>query len=175
MDFSRISTNANDAVNGNFINEENVHKEFWEGDLTFVKRDDGSIQILKDGVVMGYTDELGISKIVNDVSVNDNSSSMPNSSSTSNGATSGTSSSTTTNGASSSTGSSTTANGASSSTGSSTTTNGASSTTGLSSTGSATTTNSSTNHGVPTSPDNAHSNSGYTIMNSSVMSFVDLY
>lgn len=60
IDFSRISSNANDAISGNFIKEENIHKEYWQGELTFIKRDDGSIQILKDGVVMGYTDAKGL-------------------------------------------------------------------------------------------------------------------
>ena len=72
INFSRISTNVNDALNGNFIKEESIHKEFWEGDLTFVKRDDGSIQILKDGVVMGYTDELGLNNSVELVVANEN-------------------------------------------------------------------------------------------------------
>ena len=60
IDFSRISSNASDAISGDFIKEENIHKEYWQGELTFIKRDDGSIQILKDGVVMGYTDAKGL-------------------------------------------------------------------------------------------------------------------
>lgn len=66
IDFSKISTNANDAANGNFIDESNIHKDYW-GDSTGGKleaeiRDDGTVLIKEDGVAMGYTtkEALGI-------------------------------------------------------------------------------------------------------------------
>jgi len=60
IDFSRITTNANDAINGNFLDEDRILTQYWNGNLTYKRREDGSIQIIKDGVVMGYTDERGI-------------------------------------------------------------------------------------------------------------------
>ena len=61
LDFSKISSNAGDAASGDFIQEGNVHKEYWEGELQLVPREDGTIQIVKDGTVMGYTTEEGVS------------------------------------------------------------------------------------------------------------------
>ncbi len=60
LDFSKISSTAGDAASGDFIQEGNVHKEYWEGELQLVPREDGTIQIVKDGQVMGYTTEEGI-------------------------------------------------------------------------------------------------------------------
>lgn len=61
LDFSKISSTAGDAASGDFIQEGNVHKEYWEGELQLVPREDGTIQIVKDGTVMGYTTEEGVS------------------------------------------------------------------------------------------------------------------
>lgn len=60
LDFSKISSTAGDAASGDFIQEGNVHKEYWEGELQLVPREDGTIQIVKDGTVMGYTTEEGV-------------------------------------------------------------------------------------------------------------------
>ena len=166
IDFSRISTNANDAINGNFIKEENVHKEFWEGDLTFVKRNDGSIQIIKDGVVMGYTDEFGINRIIDDVNntdVSDSSSSI-----TGNTSTPSSGSSTTGNTSTPSSGSTTTGNTSTPSSGSTTTGN-----TSTPSSGSPTTGNTSTaSSGSATTGDTSTPSSGSaTTGNTSTPSF----
>ena len=77
LDFSKIATNANDAANGNFINEDKIHKEYW-GDtdsLTYVKMENGTYQIREgsgeNAVVLGYTSEInGLNDKINiDVSV----------------------------------------------------------------------------------------------------------
>lgn len=60
LDFSKISSTAGDTASGDFIQEGNVHKEYWEGELQLVPREDGTIQIVKDGTVMGYTTEEGV-------------------------------------------------------------------------------------------------------------------
>lgn len=59
IDYSRISTNAEDALKGDFINESNVKTEYFKdgGNITYQVRDDGSVLIFKDGVAMGYTDK----------------------------------------------------------------------------------------------------------------------
>ena len=60
LDFSKISATAGSAALGSFIAEDKVHKEYWEGELQLVPREDGTIQIVKDGTVMGYTTEEGV-------------------------------------------------------------------------------------------------------------------
>ena len=170
IDFSRISTNANDALNGSFINENSIHKEYWEGDLNFVRRDDGSIQIVKDGVVMGYTDELGINKIVDDVNETDSYLNRSNNSVSATGSsgTTGNSStpstgsaSTTGNSSAPSTGStSTTGNSSKPSTGSSATTGNSSTSISGSATGSTSTPNNNTTTTASSTSNFAYSNAG---------------
>ncbi|HIT21423.1 MAG TPA: hypothetical protein IAB56_00430 [Candidatus Scybalousia intestinigallinarum] len=60
LDFSKISATAGSAALGSFIAEDKVHKQYWEGELQLVPREDGTIQIVKDGTVMGYTTEEGV-------------------------------------------------------------------------------------------------------------------
>ncbi len=60
LDFSKISATAGSAALGSFIAEDKVHKKYWEGELQLVPREDGTIQIVKDGTVMGYTTEEGV-------------------------------------------------------------------------------------------------------------------
>lgn len=64
IDYSRISTNAEDALKGDFINESNVKTEYFKdgGNITYQVRDDGSVLISKDGVAMGYTDKENLDR-----------------------------------------------------------------------------------------------------------------
>ena len=56
IDFSKISTNHQDAMNGNFIDESKIRKEYWkDGNLELREESDGVIAIYKDGVPMGRT------------------------------------------------------------------------------------------------------------------------
>lgn len=60
LDFSRIATTAGNAKDGNFVNVKSP--EYW-GDnapLTYKVRDDGTVAISEDGVVLGFTDLEGI-------------------------------------------------------------------------------------------------------------------
>lgn len=60
LDFSRIGSTAGNVKDGNFINVKNP--EYWgdTGDLTYKIRDDGTVAISEDGVVLGFTDLQGI-------------------------------------------------------------------------------------------------------------------
>lgn len=60
LDFSRIATTAGNAKDGNFVNVKSP--EYW-GDnapLTYKVRDDGTVAISEDGVILGFTDLEGI-------------------------------------------------------------------------------------------------------------------
>ena len=64
FDFSKVSGNAHDASNGNFINESKVHSSaFGEGEYTFQYREDGSVRIDKNGVPMAFTTKENADKI----------------------------------------------------------------------------------------------------------------
>ncbi len=60
LDFSRIGSTAGNVKDGNFINVKNP--EYWgdTGDLTYKIRDDGTVAISEDGVILGFTDLQGI-------------------------------------------------------------------------------------------------------------------
>lgn len=64
VDFSRITNNAADSLNGKFWSEDNIQKQYWtnspSGKLDYEIREDGSVLITKDGVPMGYTDKKGL-------------------------------------------------------------------------------------------------------------------
>lgn len=55
IDFSRISTNSEDAKNGDFIAKNKVLTDYWKNgeNLTYEVKDDGTILIYKDGIAMG--------------------------------------------------------------------------------------------------------------------------
>ena len=64
FDFSKISSTANDAVNGNFISKDKVHDQYFsEGDYTFEYREDGTVRIDKNGVPMAFTTKENADKI----------------------------------------------------------------------------------------------------------------
>ena len=58
IDFSKIASNKYDVQNGNFYNENAIHKQYWgdNGNLTYKVVDDNTALIYEDGVAMGYTD-----------------------------------------------------------------------------------------------------------------------
>lgn len=60
LDFSRIANTAGNAKEGNFVNVKNP--EYWgdNADLTYKVRDDGTVAISEDGVILGFTDLQGI-------------------------------------------------------------------------------------------------------------------
>lgn len=60
LDFSRIGSTAGNVKDGNFVNVKNP--EYWgdTGDLTYKIRDDGTVAISEDGVILGFTDLQGI-------------------------------------------------------------------------------------------------------------------
>ena len=61
IDYSKISTSAAGALSGNFVDSSKIRKStFEEGELEFITRPDGSVQIVKDGTVLGYTTQDGI-------------------------------------------------------------------------------------------------------------------
>lgn len=63
VSLDKISSTAQGALNGNFINSDNIYKEAFQdtGSLEFVTRDDGAIMITRDGVPIGFTTKDGIS------------------------------------------------------------------------------------------------------------------
>lgn len=60
LDFSRIGATAGNVKDENFVNVKNP--EYWgdTGDLTYKIRDDGTVAISEDGVILGFTDLQGI-------------------------------------------------------------------------------------------------------------------
>lgn len=61
VDYSKISTTAAGALSGDFIDSSKIQKStFEDGELEFITRPDGSVQIVKDGTVLGYTTQDGI-------------------------------------------------------------------------------------------------------------------
>ncbi|MCI8588592.1 MAG: cell wall hydrolase [Bacilli bacterium] len=60
VDYTKIASTAQGALEGNFIDDSKVHKESFEGELEFVTRDDGSVVITKNGVPIGFTTQDGI-------------------------------------------------------------------------------------------------------------------
>ena len=63
VSLDKISSTAQGALNGNFINSDRIYKEAFQdtGHLEFVTRDDGAIMITRDGVPIGFTTKDGIS------------------------------------------------------------------------------------------------------------------
>lgn len=71
IDYSKISTSAAGALSGNFVDSSKIRKStFEEGELEFITRPDGSVQIVKDGTVLGYTTQDGIGNSQSTTSVN---------------------------------------------------------------------------------------------------------
>lgn len=61
VDYSKISTSAAGALSGDFIDSSKIRKStFEDGELEFITRPDGSVQIVKNGTVLGYTTQDGI-------------------------------------------------------------------------------------------------------------------
>lgn len=60
LDFSRIAVTAGNVKEGNFVNVKNP--EYWgdNADLTYKIREDGTVAISEDGVILGFTDLQGI-------------------------------------------------------------------------------------------------------------------
>ena len=51
LDYTKISNTAANANQGNFISEDKILKQYFEdGELQYITREDGSIQIVKDGI-----------------------------------------------------------------------------------------------------------------------------
>lgn len=78
VDFSRITNNAADSLNGKFWSEDNIQKQYWtnssSGKLDYEIREDGSVLITKDGIPMGYTDKKGLIAAMSDTSQSSSSS-----------------------------------------------------------------------------------------------------
>jgi len=61
IDYNKISTSASGALAGDFIDGSKIRKStFEDGELEFITRPDGSVQIVKNGTVLGYTTQDGI-------------------------------------------------------------------------------------------------------------------
>jgi len=63
VDYSKISATAQGALSGNFIDSGKIKKSAFDnsdGELQFVTRPDGSVQIVRDGTILGYTTQEGI-------------------------------------------------------------------------------------------------------------------
>lgn len=60
IDFSRIATSSSNVKNENFITIKNT--KYWgdTGELTYKIRDDGTVAIMENGIVLGFTDLQGI-------------------------------------------------------------------------------------------------------------------
>ncbi len=79
FDFGKISLNANDAANGNFVDESKVHNSaFCEGEYTFQYRKDGSVRIDRNGVPLGFTTKENADKITGGVNTGTTNSAMKN-------------------------------------------------------------------------------------------------
>ncbi len=61
VNLDKISASAQGALNGDFIDSSKLKKSMFEdGELEFKVREDGSVQIVKNGTVLGYTTQDGI-------------------------------------------------------------------------------------------------------------------
>ena len=61
LDYNKISTSAAGALSGDYIDGSKIRKSaFEDGQLEFITRPDGSVQIVKNGTVSGYTTQDGI-------------------------------------------------------------------------------------------------------------------
>ena len=64
VDFSRITNNSTDSLNGKFWSEDSIHKNRWgdneSGKLDYEIKEDGSVLITEDGTAMGWTDRRGL-------------------------------------------------------------------------------------------------------------------
>lgn len=68
INWDSISTTANGALNGNFLDPNNINKEYWgdNGQLTIQIGENGAILILENGVPMGWTTIDGINIDIED-------------------------------------------------------------------------------------------------------------
>jgi len=70
VDYSKISTSAAGALSGDFIDSSKIQRStFEDGELEFITRPDGSVQIVKNGSVLGYTTQEGIGNTQSTTSV----------------------------------------------------------------------------------------------------------
>ncbi len=61
LDYTKIANTASNANQGNFISEDKILKQYFEdGELEYITREDGSLQIVKNGTTMGFTTADGI-------------------------------------------------------------------------------------------------------------------
>ena len=61
IDFSRISTTADNAKNGNFLDRNKINENYWgdNGELSYKIRDDGVVMLYENGALLGFTDKIG--------------------------------------------------------------------------------------------------------------------
>lgn len=61
IDFSRISTTADNAKNGSFLERNKINENYWgdNGELSYKIRDDGVVMLYENGVLLGFTDKIG--------------------------------------------------------------------------------------------------------------------
>lgn len=65
LDFSKIATSAQGALNGQFVDSSKIDKPTFSSDqLEFFTREDGSIEIVRKGTTMGYTTPEGLNSFV---------------------------------------------------------------------------------------------------------------
>ena len=61
VNLDKISTSAQGALNGDFVDSSKLKKSMFEdGELEFKVRDDGSVQIMKNGTILGFTTQDGV-------------------------------------------------------------------------------------------------------------------
>lgn len=61
VNLDKISTSAQGALNGDFIDSSKLKKSMFEdGELELKLRDDGTVQIMKNGTTLGFTTQDGI-------------------------------------------------------------------------------------------------------------------
>ena len=63
FDFGKISTNAQDATSGKFVNKVDVSAFNEKSDYTFTYRKDGSVLVSKNGTAIGYTTVENANKV----------------------------------------------------------------------------------------------------------------
>lgn len=56
IDFSKIATTKGDVLNGNFISESKINKEYWNpNELTFKEDENGIVTIYRGETILGFT------------------------------------------------------------------------------------------------------------------------
>lgn len=60
IDFSRISTTAENAKNNNFLDRNKINENYWgdNGELSYKIRDDGIVMLYENGILLGFTDKI---------------------------------------------------------------------------------------------------------------------